>query len=58
MHTLRTRIDDEIDYFGPPDIEIAPTMWCEECRRRTLFRRDMDGIPICREHTQDEVAHV
>lgn len=33
MHTLRTRIDDEIDYFGPPDIEPKRIkMWCPCCQ--------------------------
>lgn len=32
-----------------PDVDIAPRSWCEECRRRTLFNRDQDGIPVCRE---------
>ena len=41
-----------------PDIDTTPRMYCWDCRRRTLFDRDMDGMPICREHTQDEVEHV
>lgn len=40
-----------------PDIETAPRHWCESCNRRTLFRRDLDGIPVCRECTEDEVCH-
>ena len=50
---------DEIgkpDYFGEPDIDTAPRRWCCECRRRTLFDRDMDGIPLCRECNADETA--
>lgn len=46
------------DEINPPDIDRAPRLWCCECRRRTLFDRDRDGMPICREHTQNEVEHV
>lgn len=35
------------------DEPAAPRMWCEECRRRTLFRRDQDGMPVCRECSEE-----
>lgn len=50
------RLDPELE--PEPDIDRAPRKWCPECFRRTLFTRDMDGMPICREHTKDEVEHV
>lgn len=46
---MRVELWDEF-----PDVDVAPRMWCKECRRRTLFRRDMDGMPICRECTEQE----
>lgn len=50
------RLWDEMNV--EPDVERAPRMWCADCHRRTLFRFDMDGARICREHTEDEVEHV
>lgn len=41
-----------------PDVDRVQKIWCEECRRKTLFRFDMDGARICREHTENEVEHV
>ena len=55
MHTLSSRIADEVDYFGEPDIDRAPRMWCTDCHRKTLYSRDMDGLPLCRE-CADETA--
>lgn len=54
---MRVLLYDELpsDYA---DVERAPRFYCAECRRATLFDRDMDGMPVCREHTQDEAAHV
>ena len=37
-----------IDLDEPP----APRAWCDECQCRTLFTRDMDGMPLCREHAE------
>ena len=34
------------------DLE-APRMPCDECRSRTRFYRDMDSMPVCREHTME-----
>jgi hypothetical protein len=33
MHTLRSRIDDEIDLFGPPDVEHGKALrgYCPSC---------------------------
>lgn len=39
-----------------PDIETAPRHWCSECNRRTLFTRDLDGIPVCRECAELEIC--
>ncbi|WP_156965851.1 hypothetical protein [Paraburkholderia bannensis] len=47
---------DELDV--KPDVERAPRFYCAECRRATLFDRDLDGYPICRECAEDEVEHV
>lgn len=49
---MRVDLWDEL-----PDVECAPRFYCDECRRRTLFYRDIDGYPICREHTQEEASH-
>lgn len=38
-----------------PDIDAAPRHWCEICNRRTLFSRDLDGIPVCRECAFEEI---
>lgn len=53
---MRVLLWDECDV--EPDVERAPRFYCAECCRRTLFTFDMDGARICREHTEDEVAHV
>jgi hypothetical protein len=37
-----------------PDIDTVPRFYCAECRKRTLFKRDLDGYPICRECASDE----
>lgn len=39
--------------FGEPDVDMARRYWCEECGRRTLFRRDVDGMPLCIEHAEE-----
>lgn len=42
-----------------PDVDRVQKMWCEECRRKTLFRWDAFGLPACLEHQEDlEVSHV
>lgn len=45
MHTLRTRIDEEIAYFGPPDIDPEPIkMWCRFCEANVETERKDVGI--------------
>lgn len=39
------------------EAERVPTMWCTQCRKRTLFNFDMDGARICRECAEGE-SHV
>ncbi|MBB3257679.1 hypothetical protein F4827_002544 [Paraburkholderia bannensis] len=54
---MRVVLWDEFDVA--PDVEIAPRLWCAECRRRTLFTRDLDGYPVCRECIEElEESHV
>jgi len=52
---MRVTLWDEFDV--EPDVDTAPRMWCSDCRKRTLFTRDMDGIPLCRECNEEEVCH-
>lgn len=58
MHTLSTRIDDEIDLFVDIDDRWIPRRWCEECRKRTHYRFDAFGLPECLEHGEEEQEHV
>lgn len=49
------RLLDELDY---PDIEPHQyRLWCDECRRKTLFRYDQFDLPQCLEHTEEEVQN-
>lgn len=36
------------------DLAEPPRCWCDDCRAYRLFRRDMDGYPICRVCSEQE----
>jgi hypothetical protein len=56
MHTLHSRIADEVDYFGEPDIELTTKRtYCSECKRRTVHTYRM-GYLECAEHSLDDSA--
>lgn len=44
---------DEMDV--QPDIEVfAPRAWCDECKRRTVYRYDAFDMRVCAEHDEYE----
>lgn len=58
MHTLRSRIADEVGFFSEPDIDRMPRMWCECCRKRTPYRYDQFDVRECLEcNCEEEVCH-
>lgn len=42
------------DDFDPPHVRL---MWCEECHRKTPYRYDMFGLPMCMEHNAVEMVN-
>jgi len=52
---------DEIgkpDYFGEPDIDTAPRMWCSDCRKRVPYRYDQFGYRECLKCNEEGECHV
>lgn len=45
------------DFDIEPDIDRAPRMYCDECRRKTPYRYDQFDMPVCLECQEEEECH-
>jgi hypothetical protein len=51
---MRVVLWDEFDVA--PDVDRAPRMYCDECRKRVPYRYDQFGYRECLECNADETA--